>query len=58
MVRTINLAYIVPFMALSVAHFTQDAMFQKPVYLVIIATYALMLTLPMYQRRRNQSNTV
>jgi putative inorganic carbon (hco3(-)) transporter len=46
----INLAYIVPFLSLSVAHFTQDAMFQKPVYLVIIATYALMLTLPTYSK--------
>jgi hypothetical protein len=51
MVRTINLAYIVPFMALSVAHFTQDAMFQKPVYLVIIATYALMLTITTYEKK-------
>ena len=46
-----NLAYIVPFMALSVAHFTQDAMFQKPVYLVIIATYALMLTIKNLDKR-------
>jgi hypothetical protein len=49
-VRTYNLAYVVPFMALSVAHFTQDAMFQKPVYLVIIATYALMLTITTYDK--------
>jgi putative inorganic carbon (hco3(-)) transporter len=48
LLQNINLAYIVPFLSLSVAHFTQDAMFQKPVYLVIIATYALMLTLPTY----------
>jgi hypothetical protein len=37
-------------MAMSVAHFTQDAMFQKPVYLVIIATYALMLTITTYDK--------
>lgn len=49
--KTMNLTYIVPFMALSVAHFTQDAMFQKPVYLVIIATYALVLTIPTYEKR-------
>jgi putative inorganic carbon (hco3(-)) transporter len=50
LLQNLNLTYIVPFMALSVAHFTQDAMFQKPVYLVIIATYALMLTLPSYRK--------
>jgi putative inorganic carbon (hco3(-)) transporter len=50
LLKNITLAYIVPFMSLSVAHFTQDAMFQKPVYLVIIATYALMLTLPTYAK--------
>jgi putative inorganic carbon (hco3(-)) transporter len=50
LLQNINLAYMVPFFALSVAHFTQDAMFQKPVYLVIIATYALMLTLPSYHK--------
>lgn len=50
LLKTVTLAYIVPFMALSVAHFTQDAMFQKPVYLVVIATYALMLTIPTYAK--------
>jgi putative inorganic carbon (hco3(-)) transporter len=55
LLQNINLAYIVPFFSLSVAHFTQDAMFQKPVYLVIIATYALMLTLPTY--RKSQKTT-
>jgi putative inorganic carbon (HCO3(-)) transporter len=49
--KTYNLAYVVPFMSLSVAHFTQDALFQKPVYLVIIATYALVLTLPTNEKR-------
>jgi putative inorganic carbon (hco3(-)) transporter len=45
------LAYIVPFLALSVAHFTQDAMFQKPGNLVIIATYALVIKLPTFERK-------
>lgn len=53
LLRNINLAYLVPFVALSVAHFTQDAMFQKPVYLVIIATYALMLLIPTYRKDPN-----
>ena len=50
LLQNFTLAYLVPFFSLSVAHFTQDAMFQKPVYLVIIATYALMLTLPTYRK--------
>ena len=50
LLQNFNLVYLVPFFSLSVAHFTQDAMFQKPVYLVIIATYALMLTLPTYHK--------
>jgi putative inorganic carbon (hco3(-)) transporter len=50
LLKTINLAYIVPFLALSIAHFTQDAMFQKPAYLVIIATYALVLTIPTFEK--------
>jgi putative inorganic carbon (HCO3(-)) transporter len=51
LLKNITLAYIVPFMALSVAHFAQDAVFQKPVYLVVTATYALMLRLPSYEKQ-------
>jgi putative inorganic carbon (HCO3(-)) transporter len=50
--KTMTLAYIVPFMALSVAHFAQDAMFQKPVYLVVTATYALMIKLPSLENKQ------
>ncbi|MBX2963571.1 MAG: O-antigen ligase family protein [Cyclobacteriaceae bacterium] len=39
------LVYIVPFLALSVAHFTQDAMYQKPVTLIVMATYAIVIRL-------------
>lgn len=53
LVRTLNLTYIVPFLAMSVAHFTQDAMFQKPQVIVLVATYALMLQLPTYDRKPN-----
>jgi putative inorganic carbon (HCO3(-)) transporter len=51
LLKNITLAYIVPFMALSVAHFAQDAVFQKPVYLVVTATYALMLRMPSYEKQ-------
>ncbi len=54
-IRTYNLALVVPFFALSVAHFTQDAMFQKPAYIVIIATYAAVMLLPTYDKSLKQS---
>jgi putative inorganic carbon (hco3(-)) transporter len=43
------LVYIVPFFALSVAHFTQDAMFQKPVSLIVIAAYAMVIKVPLME---------
>jgi len=46
----------VPFMALSIAHFAQDAMFQKPVYLVVTATYALMIKLPSLENKQTTNN--
>ena len=51
LLKTVTLAYIVPFMALSVAHFAQDAVFQKPVYLVVTATYAIMLRMPSFEKQ-------
>jgi hypothetical protein len=44
--RTYNLMYVIPFLGLTVAHYTQDALFQKPINLLVIATYALMVKLP------------
>ncbi len=49
--RTYILVYLVPFMALSVAHFTQDAMFAKPINLIVYATYALMVKIPTLERK-------
>lgn len=51
MVKTYLLAYMVPFMALSVAHFTQDAMFAKPVNVIVYATYALVVKIPALQKK-------
>jgi hypothetical protein len=51
LLKTLVLAYIVPFLALSVAHFTQDAMFQKPVNMVIVVTYALMIRMPSLEKK-------
>jgi len=55
LLKTITLTYIVPFFSLTVAHFTQDALFQKPVNLVVIVVYALMVRLPSLERRKLQS---
>ncbi|HEU5146801.1 MAG TPA: O-antigen ligase family protein [Chryseosolibacter sp.] len=49
--RTYMLVYIVPFLALSVAHFTQDAMFSKPTNVVIYATYALVIKIATLEKK-------
>lgn len=49
--RTYILVYIVPFMALSVAHFTQDAMFHKPTNIVVYATYALVIKIRSFEKK-------
>lgn len=51
LLKTLTLTYIVPFFALSVAHFTQDAMFQKPVNIIVIVTYALMIKIPTFEKK-------
>lgn len=51
LLKIINLAYLVPLMALSVAHFTQDAMFTKPMNLVVIATYAILVKIPSFENK-------
>ena len=51
LLKTMNLTYIVPFFALSVAHFTQDAMFQKPVNIIVIVTYAVVMRIPSFQKK-------
>jgi putative inorganic carbon (HCO3(-)) transporter len=49
--KSINLAYLVPVMALSVAHFTQDAMFTKPMNLIVIAGYAVFLRIQSFEKK-------
>ncbi|MGC1241302.1 MAG: O-antigen ligase family protein [Chryseosolibacter sp.] len=49
--RTYLLVYLVPFMALSVAHFTQDAMFHKPTNIIVYATYALVIKIPSFEKK-------
>jgi putative inorganic carbon (hco3(-)) transporter len=51
LLRTYNLAYLIPFFALSVAHYTQDAIFTKPMNLVGIAAYAVLVKLPSLERK-------
>jgi len=49
--KTYMLVYITPFLALSVAHFTQDSMFMKPVNMLVYVTYALVIKIPSFQKK-------
>jgi putative inorganic carbon (hco3(-)) transporter len=49
--RTYILLYLVPFLALSVAHFTQDALFHKPTNIVVYATYALVIKIRSFEKK-------
>lgn len=49
--RTYILVFIIPFMALSVAHFTQDAMFHKPTNIIVYATYAVVVKLRTFEKK-------
>jgi putative inorganic carbon (HCO3(-)) transporter len=51
MLKNLNLTYIVAFLSLSVAQFTQDALFQKPANLIVIATYALIVKICSFERK-------
>lgn len=51
LLKTYNLVYLVPFFALSVAHYTQDAVFTKPMNLVVIAAYAVIVKAASLERR-------
>jgi putative inorganic carbon (hco3(-)) transporter len=51
LLKTMNLVYLVPIMALSVAHFTQDAMFTKPMNLVVIAAYAVIVKIQSFEKK-------
>jgi putative inorganic carbon (HCO3(-)) transporter len=51
LLKTYNLTYLIPLMALSVAHYTQDAMFTKPMNLVVIAAYAVIVKIQSFDRK-------
>jgi len=51
LLKAYNLAYLVPFFALTVAHFTQDAVFTKPMNLIGIAAYAVIVKIQTFERR-------
>lgn len=51
LLKTLTLTYIVPFLALTVAHFTQDALFQKPINILVIVTYALVIKIPTFEKK-------
>lgn len=47
-----NLAYLVPFFATSVANFTQHAVLYKPMYIVIIAAFAVIINLETFESKK------
>lgn len=51
LLKTYNLAYLVPFFALSVGHFTQDAIFTKPMNLIGIAAYAVIVRIVTFEKK-------
>jgi putative inorganic carbon (HCO3(-)) transporter len=51
LLKTLTLVYIVPFLAITIAHFTQDAMFQKPVNILVIVTYAMVIRIPSFEKK-------
>lgn len=55
LLRNINLAYTIPFFALTVGHFTQHAMFSKPSNLLVIAIYALLIRLPQLDKLKSDT---
>lgn len=55
LLKTLNLTYLVPFLALTVGHFTQDALFQKPVNLIVIVVYAVVVRIKSFERKKLQS---
>jgi putative inorganic carbon (hco3(-)) transporter len=52
LLKTYLVAYLVPFFALSVAHYTQDAIFTKPMNLIAIAAYAVIVRIPQFDNRK------
>lgn len=53
-----NLAYVVPFFATSVANFTQHAVLYKPMYIIIIAAFAVIINLESFESKKLNSPIV
>ncbi len=51
LLKTYVLAYLIPFFALSVAHFAQNAMYAKPVDFMVIVTLAFITQAPLLDGR-------
>ncbi len=58
LLKTLTLTYVVPYLALTVGHFTQDALFQKPVNLVVIVVYAVMVRIRSFEKKLHSVDLV
>lgn len=56
MLKTVILIYLVPFFALSVAHYSQNAMFAKPVDLLVMITLGLLAQIPQIAKNYTSKN--
>lgn len=50
MLQTLNLTFLIPFFAVSVGNFTQNAILYKPLYLIVIASYAVIITIRKFEK--------
>jgi putative inorganic carbon (hco3(-)) transporter len=51
LLKTLNLAFLMPMFALSVAHFTQDAMFTKPMSFIVLAGYGVLSRIKQFDKK-------
>jgi len=56
MLKTVILVYLIPFFALSVAHYSQNAMFAKPVDLLVMITLGLLAQVPQIAKNYKLKN--
>lgn len=54
--KTIALAYLVPFFALSVGQFTQNAIYHRSFLVMIIGTYTILQHLPLFENESKENN--
>ncbi|MBL7872729.1 MAG: O-antigen ligase family protein [Cyclobacteriaceae bacterium] len=52
MMQSINLSFLIPFFAVSIANFTQNAILYKPLFLFVIITYAVLIHIQSLEKNK------